>query len=298
MFRRSTGLEPIRSIGSLLAEDDRSSSVEFRGEVLDALDDLDDPELAPVVLKAFPHSPPELKPRAIELLTERPSWSKAAAGRRRREADPGVGTERQPASPASEEQGPRDRRPVKAIWGTIREGRNPDRERVVAQMRRLASRRRPATPSPARPSSTSSAPSATRSTAKGRTSGPTSPSNGRNDFDQLLSNVFDPSLVIGPGYQATTVATDRRPRADRPAGRGRQGADRPEDPGRQDSRRSRATRSTRSRRATLSLMPEEIEKQLSPQEIADLFAFLCLDKPPSDPAARPLPGAGPIAAAT
>ena len=27
------------------------------------------------------------------------------------------------------------------------------------------------------------------------------------DFDQLLSNVFDPSLVIGPGYQATTVAT-------------------------------------------------------------------------------------------
>jgi putative heme-binding domain-containing protein len=44
----------------------------------------------------------------------------------------------------------------------------------------------------------------------------------------------------------------------------------------------------------LSLMPEEIEKQFAPQEIADLFAFLCLDKPPSDPTARPLPGAGPI----
>ena len=35
--------------------------------------------------------------------------------------------------------------------------------------------------------------------------------------------------------------------------------------------------------ADVSLMPEEVEKQLSPQEIADLFAFLCLDKPPSDP---------------
>ena len=46
--------------------------------------------------------------------------------------------------------------------------------------------------------------------------------------------------------------------------------------------------------AEVSLMPEEIEKQLSPQEIADLFAFLCLDKPPSDPSAKPLPGAGPI----
>jgi hypothetical protein len=47
--------------------------------------------------------------------------------------------------------------------------------------------------------------------------------------------------------------------------------------------------------AEVSLMPEEIETQLSPREIADLFAFLCLDKPPSEPSARPLPGAGPIA---
>ena len=30
---------------------------------------------------------------------------------------------------------------------------------------------------------------------------------GRNDFGQLLSNVLDPSLVIGAGYQARTVAT-------------------------------------------------------------------------------------------
>src|SRR4029079_8105029 len=40
----------------------------------------------------------------------------------------------------------------------------------------------------------------------------------------------------------------------------------------------------------LSLMPEELEKQLKPQELADLFAFLTLDKPPHDPAARKLPG--------
>ena len=41
----------------------------------------------------------------------------------------------------------------------------------------------------------------------------------------------------------------------------------------------------------LSLMPEDLEKQLKPQELADLFAFLALDKPPGDPTARPLPGA-------
>ena len=38
-------------------------------------------------------------------------------------------------------------------------------------------------------------------------------------------------------------------------------------------------------------MPEDIEKQLSPQEIADLFAFLCLDKPPVGPRRQAPPGA-------
>jgi hypothetical protein len=37
-------------------------------------------------------------------------------------------------------------------------------------------------------------------------------------------------------------------------------------------------------------MPEDVEKQLKPQEIADLFSFLVLDKPPSDPKARRIPG--------
>ena len=40
----------------------------------------------------------------------------------------------------------------------------------------------------------------------------------------------------------------------------------------------------------LSMMPEDIEKQFKPQEIADLFAFLTLDKHPSDRTAKRLPG--------
>jgi hypothetical protein len=40
----------------------------------------------------------------------------------------------------------------------------------------------------------------------------------------------------------------------------------------------------------LSLMPEGIEKQLQPQEIADLFAFITLDKHPDDKTARLIPG--------
>jgi hypothetical protein len=40
----------------------------------------------------------------------------------------------------------------------------------------------------------------------------------------------------------------------------------------------------------LSLMPEGIEKQLQPQELHDLFAFITLDKPPEDPEAKLLTG--------
>jgi hypothetical protein len=37
-----------------------------------------------------------------------------------------------------------------------------------------------------------------------------------------------------------------------------------------------------------------LEKQLKPQELADLFAFITLDKPPSDPQAKKLAGSQPI----
>jgi hypothetical protein len=42
--------------------------------------------------------------------------------------------------------------------------------------------------------------------------------------------------------------------------------------------------------SNISLMPEQIENQMKPQEIVDLFTFLSYDKHPSDPAARRLPG--------
>jgi len=48
------------------------------------------------------------------------------------------------------------------------------------------------------------------------------------------------------------------------------------------------------RRSKLPMMPEGIENLLSRRDLSDLFAFLSLDKPPSDPSARPIPGAPPI----
>src|SRR5437868_11515554 len=44
---------------------------------------------------------------------------------------------------------------------------------------------------------------------EGQDVGPNITANGRSDFDQLVSNVFDPSLVITAAYQATTVVTSK-----------------------------------------------------------------------------------------
>ncbi len=38
--------------------------------------------------------------------------------------------------------------------------------------------------------------------------GPNITRNGRGSFEQLVSSVFDPSLVVGEAYKSTIVATD------------------------------------------------------------------------------------------
>jgi putative heme-binding domain-containing protein len=120
--------------------------------------------------------------------------------------------------------------------------------------------------------------------------GPDLTSNGRGSFEQLLASVFDPSLVIGAACQTTTVVTedgrnltglvtednDRRIVLALPGGAR-------EIVPRNDVKYTRTSK--------LSMMPEGIETILERKELADLFAFLCLDRPPGDPQARPIPGA-------
>ncbi len=278
-------------IEGLLVKDSDRRGDDIRGKLLDSLAELEDPAVAAIVLKAFPRLPDSLKPRAVELLTERPAWTgallTAVADKRIPASALNVTQLRQLQDHSDKDIGRR----VKAIWGTIREDRNPQRERVVAEMRR-AIRRTPGDPIAGQAIFEKLCAQCHKIYGMGQEVGPDLTGSGRNDFDQLISNVFDPSLVIGPGYQATTVATEN--------GRVLTGLLAEDGKDRvvlkvQGGKVETIPRDQvdQIRTAAVSLMPEEIEKQLSPQEIADLFAFLCLDRPPSDPAARPLPGAGP-----
>ena len=51
--------------------------VVFAFKMLAALARFDHPQVADVVLSTFPKMEPELQPKAIELLTQRPSWARA-----------------------------------------------------------------------------------------------------------------------------------------------------------------------------------------------------------------------------
>src|SRR5262245_34865439 len=120
--------------------------------------------------------------------------------------------------------------------------------------------------------------------------GPDLTSSGRGSFDQVVTSVFDPSLVIGPGYQTVTVVTkdgrnltglvvednEQRIVLNMP-GEGQEAVPR------------NLVKYTRV--SKLSMMPEGIETLLPRKDLCDLFAFLSLDKPPSDPTAKPIPGA-------
>ena len=277
----------IEAAGAMLA-DSKGYSIKFRGQMLAALGKLDDNRVAEIVLAAYPSMETDLQPRAIELLTQRSAWGKQLIH--------AIADKRIPTSALNVNQvrkllGSKDAElmsQVKAIWGTVREGRNPEREKVVREMGDFLRKNR----GDAKAGMVvfkNLCGQCHKIHGEGFDVGPDLTGNGRASFEQLLSNVFDPSLVIGAAYQATTVQTTK--------GRTLTGLVVEDDAQRIVLKLQGAKLETIPRNeideisvSPVSLMPEGIEKQLKPQEIADLFAFLTLDKPPDEPTARRIPG--------
>lgn len=120
--------------------------------------------------------------------------------------------------------------------------------------------------------------------------GPAITNNGRGNLEQLVSNVFDPSLVIGAAFQAKTVLTadgeviaglvvaedDQHLKLKVQGGKVRE-FDKQAD-------------IEQVKNSSQSLMPEGLESQLSDQELCDLFAYLCLVKAPDVPDNELIPG--------
>lgn len=188
--------------------DPKLGSPEVRGRMVLDLAILDQKELATTLLKEWSKTPSEIQARIVDLLTGRPTWAKALLAE--------IANKNIPANALNantvrkilgfKDKGLTDQ--VGALWGTLREGRNPEREQVVRQMNDYL-RKTPGDPIAGTVLYQKACAQCHKIYGQGQEVGPDITSNGRANFDQLVSNVFDPSLVIGTGYNATTVGTTK-----------------------------------------------------------------------------------------
>jgi len=265
-----------------------NQSSAFHADVLASLGAINDERVAGSVISNFDRLEPELQPRAVELLTQRPVWARALLA--------AIGEKQVPASALNLNQVRRlnetDDDDLKALvrkhWGIIRSGRDPKRAELIAEMKQFV-RSHPGDAIKGIPVFKKVCGQCHKMYGEGAEVGPDITRNGRNSFDQLLSNVFDPSLVIGAAYQARTIVTTE--------GRSLTGLPVEETEQRVILKVQGGKLETIPRGeieifkvSELSMMPEQLEKQLKPDELANLFAYLTLDRPPNDPQARQLAG--------
>jgi putative membrane-bound dehydrogenase-like protein len=274
-------------VKQLLGEREEKSG-ELRRSALAALSRVDNPEVAELVIDGFAKLEPELQPLAIDLLASRASWSHdlLAAIEKKRIDRAALGANQVRKLLASDNEALRKQ--VLAVWGTVRTERDPNRERVIARTRR-AIRAAPGDAVAGQAVFQKVCGNCHKMYGQGQEVGPDITVNGRGSFEQLLSNVLDPSLVIGAAYQAKTVVTDD--------GRVLTGLLVEDSPQRvvlkqQGGKTEIVPRDAVEEIATsrLSMMPEDLDRQLKPREMLDLFAYLVLDKPPADSAAKELSG--------
>jgi putative heme-binding domain-containing protein len=266
-----------------------SASPPFIRRLFVALGRVEDPKLADVLLREYPKLEPELQPLAIDLIMQRERWARklldAVLANKLSKSVLNANHLRKIL-----ESNDRDALwAVEKAFGRIREERNPEREKVVTDM---AAYFREHFGDPHRGQIVFRNLCAQCHTiyGDGGKVGPDITANGRASFEQLLSNVFDPSLVIGPAYQVTTVVTkdgrnltgliaeDNEQRVVvRLPGEGQEIVPR---------NNVKYTRVSK-----LSMMPEGLEALLEKKDLSDLFAFLALDKLPTDKSAKLIPGA-------
>ena len=295
--QRLTALQALIAVrdDSILTEVDRllatpaSASDDLRGQFLAALGRLDQPEVATMVLKCYPALPPELRPRAIELLTQRPQWSQpllAAVTTKSVEKDALNLNQLRRIATFDDES---IRKSLRDLYGEIREGRDPNREQVFYKTRDFLSGT-PGDPYHGDAVFKKVCAECHKLYGEGAEVGPDITRNGRNNWDQLLWNVIDPSQVIGPGYQARILlTTDGRTLTGLPVEESEQRVVLKVQGGKQETI-SRDDIEVY-KLSELSMMPEQLERQLTPQDLADLLSFLAHDRHPRDPEAKLLPGA-------
>lgn len=267
----------------------KSAPKDFRIAVIEAIGGVNDPEVGKYLVDNYSTWESDVKPRVIEVLTQRDSWSinlfKEIDAKKIDKQAVNLNQLKRVAAFKNEEL----QQLLSKVYGKIRADRRSDRQHVINFHRDFLNGT-PGDPHKGVAVFKKVCAQCHKIYGEGAEVGPDITRNGRNNWNQLLQNVFDPSAVIGPGYQARQLATeDGRILTGLPVEESEERVVLKIQGGKVETipRDNIAAYKV----SEVSMMPEDLEKQLKPQELADLFAYLALDRPPSDPTAKILSGA-------
>lgn len=266
----------------------KDATAPLQSALIDALGAASGSDVAVKTLAAYPQLDPAMQSRLIELLTQRAEWAEVLLSAIAEKQLPATVININQARRLQSLNNARLSELLAEHWGQVREGRSANRDEVIADMRRLI-RRNPGDAFAGEKVFARVCGQCHKMYGQGAEVGPDLTGSGRNDYTQLLSNVFDPSLVIGASYRSYTLATTE--------GRVINGLLVEDSPTRvvlkvQGGKQEVVPRADieEFQVSPVSLMPEQLERQITPQEMVDLFAFLTLDRHPSDKSARRLAG--------
>lgn len=265
-----------------------SQSADARRKAVQAIGRIDTTKATEVLTRHLPKLPADVQPAVVEALTDREESAIELMAMVRDKTVPQTLINANQAHKMLSLKSQPLTDLVTKHWGIVRTERDPARLQLISRMRNEI-RTSQGDPIAGRVVYKKLCGQCHKIYGEGADVGPDVTRNGRASFEQLLSNVFDPSLVIGAAYQGLTVVTKE--------GRVVSGLPIEDSPQRvvlkvQGDKQEIIARNDIDEivPSKLSLMPEGIEKQLQPQELHDLFAFITLDKPPEDPNAKLLAG--------
>jgi putative membrane-bound dehydrogenase-like protein len=261
----------VEEVGKLLKA--RTIDASFARELLSIISRIDRPEAAELLLSVWKTLPPEAAPQVLDALSTRPAWAHklvdAVTAKHIPTAAVNVNQIRRMQEFGDKKLAER----VAAVWGQIRSGRNPDREKIVADHMKMFRNGVKGNISNGAKVYEKHCAQCHQFRGKGVEVGPKLDENGRTGVPLLVSNILDPSLVIGKDYQARLLLMQD--------GRSLTGLVVEDSPTRivlkvAGDKREVAPKDQIEKMKTsdVSLMPEQLEKQMTPQEFRDLIAFL------------------------
>jgi putative heme-binding domain-containing protein len=163
--------------------------------------------VASATLAVYAKLPAPLQRDAIELLTQRPAWSRELiAAVEAGHVAAGAVNPMQVAKMAASNANASLRPAIEKQWGKVRTVRNPQREELIARFVALAGEKTGDWKN-GKAVFTRTCSACHKLHGEGNLIGPDITVSGRGTLEQLLSNVLDPNLVIGESYQARIVNT-------------------------------------------------------------------------------------------